>query len=133
MEPDEKTFKGELLVDYIPEIIELSKKRNQEINITRFPIKDLQIPSIEYMKDILYYLKKCSDENKKVYIHCWGGVGRTGSVVGCFLQDNGYATSKNVIQMIAYLKRTTSIVNRDSPETKEQQDFVLNWLVNSKF
>ncbi len=132
MESNEKTFTGELLVDYIPELIALSEKRNQEINVFRFPIKDLHIPTIELMKEILQFLKKCMDENKKVYIHCWGGVGRTGTVVGCFLQDNGYTTSENVIEMIAYLKRTTSIVNRDSPETKDQLDFVLNWIQNSK-
>jgi protein tyrosine phosphatase len=130
MEPIEKTFSGELLVDYIPELLDLSKKRNQPILVKRFSIKDLNIPTIDFMQEILTFIKKCLDENKKVYVHCWGGVGRTGSVIGCFLQEFGFATSENVIDTIAYLKRTTSIVNRDSPETIEQMEFVINWLEN---
>lgn len=32
--------------------------------------------------------------------------------------------------MIAYLKRTTDLVNRNSPETPEQRDFVVNYSEN---
>ena len=56
MESNEKTFTGELLVDYIPELKVLSEKKNQEIIVKRYPIKDLQIPKIEFMKEILQFL-----------------------------------------------------------------------------
>jgi hypothetical protein len=39
------------------------------------------------------------------------------------------ATTENVIETIAYLKRTTSIADRLSPETDEQMDFILDWPV----
>jgi hypothetical protein len=30
-----------------------------------------------------------------VYVHCWGGVGRTGTVIGCVLADQGSTTSRS--------------------------------------
>ncbi|WP_188406321.1 protein-tyrosine phosphatase family protein [Psychroflexus salis] len=49
---------------------------------------------------------------KKVYVHCWGGVGKTGTVIGCFLLEQQMATTENIIQTIEYLKRSTSIAHR---------------------
>ena len=37
------------------------------------------------------------------------------------------ASIDNVLQTIDYLKRTTPISERNSPETDEQVNFVLNW------
>lgn len=59
-----------------------------------------------------------------------GGVGRTGTVIGCYLIRNAYSSPEKIINTIDYLKRTTSIANRSSPETDEQTLFILNWSKN---
>ena len=82
------------------------------------------------MVEILDLIDKCNLENKIVYIHCWGGVGRTGTVVGCYLIRHNLANKNNVFETIDYLKRTTSISNRMSPETNQQKDFILSWNAN---
>ena len=79
------------------------------------------------MKEILHFINSLINNGKKVYVHCWGGVGRTGTVVGCYLIEQNMATTDNVLQTIDYLKRTTPISERNSPETEEQVNFVLNW------
>ena len=38
------------------------------------------------------------------------------------------ATADNVIEMISYLRRTDPKSDYPSPETKEQVDFVKNWV-----
>ena len=63
-------------------------------------------------------------------MHCWGGIGRTGTVVGCYLKRHGIADNKNVFNMIDNLKSNSLIANRMSPETLEQKDFVLSWNKN---
>lgn len=79
------------------------------------------------MDEIIELIDKSLNDNKPVYFHCWGGVGRTGTVLGCYLLHKNMATRENVFGIIDYLKRTTSISNRQSPETEEQRNFVLSY------
>ena len=121
MEEDERNYRNEPFFDY-------SKELNPEnVVMHRMSIRDLSIPSKEHMLRILDLIDEALDNNKVVYIHCWGGVGRTGTVVGCYLMRHGMANNANVIETIEYLKRTTSIAERESPETEEQQLYLRNW------
>ena len=124
MEQDERNRQGQLFFDYSPFL--------EQNNVTtyRIPIKDLSVPSVEKMAEILNFIDLSSSQDKIVYVHCWGGVGRTGTVVGCYMMRHGMANSNNVFDTIDYLKRTTSIANRVSPETIEQREFVLEWRKN---
>jgi protein-tyrosine phosphatase len=79
------------------------------------------------MRKILSIVQDSIRQKKIVYLHCWGGVGRTGTVVGCFLLNNSLASKENVLETINYLKRTTSIDKRQSPETEEQRKFIKEW------
>lgn len=127
MEDVEVDYNDEIIEDYSAILIEEAAKRNKKIEIYRYPIKDLSVPTENQMIAILNKIDEQIDLGKKVYIHCWGGVGRTGTVVGSYLIRHGYAEPDKVIYTIDYLKRTTSISQRESPETTEQCQFILNW------
>jgi len=127
MEFDEKNFNDEILEDYSKLFYSEAGKMNKQIEIYRFPIKDLSIPNESYMIEILNKMDELISKGEKVYVHCWGGVGRTGTVIGCYLVRHGFAEPEKVIETINYLKRTTNIAHRSSPETEEQCQFVLNW------
>jgi hypothetical protein len=47
-----------------------------------------------------------------------------------FYDYASFLNKNNVFETIDYLKRTTSISNRMSPETKQQKDFILAWNAN---
>ena len=98
-----------------------------EIEVHRKSIKDVSIPTKDRMDDIIELIDNELNEDKPVYFHCWGGVGRTGTVLGCYLLHSKMANKGNVFDVINYLKRTSSINHRQSPETEEQRDFVLNY------
>jgi len=83
------------------------------------------------MKETLHFICKLIEERNKVHVHCWGGVGRTVTVVGCYLIEQNMASTDTVLQTIDYLKRTTPISERNSPETNEQVNFFFK-LVNFK-
>jgi protein-tyrosine phosphatase len=62
------------------------------------------------------------------YVHCWGGIGRTGTVVGCWLVAREGLTTDAALQRIAELRKDTPDRGLGSPETKLQRRFVLQWL-----
>ncbi len=59
-----------------------------------------------------------------VYVHCWGGVGRTGTVAGCYLMRHGLANRDDMLERIAVLRRNEVTANRTSPETWDQRVMV---------
>ena len=55
----------------------------------RLAVRDLSTPTPEQMHRILDLIDAEQARGRTVYLHCWGGVGRTGTVVGCWLVRHG--------------------------------------------
>ena len=90
------------------------------------PIKDLGVPSKPHLLAILDLIDRCVAEASPVYVHCWGGVGRTGTVVGCWLSRNGCA-GQAALDRIAELRAGTPDGFKRSPETDRQRALVLDF------
>jgi protein-tyrosine phosphatase len=101
-----------------------------EVNVSyhRFPIPDHTTPSSETMTNILNTIDIAINQGGCVYVHCWGGVGRTGMVVGCYLVRHGSTNEKALAQVNQLFKtRPANQYFPHSPETAPQIEFVLNW------
>ena len=92
----------------------------------RYPIRDFSVPSGDEMAAILDGLDAAL-ERDVVYLHCWGGSGRTGTVIGCWLVRHGMDCDE-ALAAIAALRRETAYGDKRSPESDEQRDFVRAWL-----
>ena len=80
------------------------------------------------MTTILDAIDSSLDAGEPVYVHCWGGVGRTGTAIGCWLLRHGLAEPSNVLDVLTHLrKQDQERRHRMSPETGEQQRFVKQW------
>jgi len=93
---------------------------------TRLAIVDFSTPTPEHMGRILGHLDALLDEGQKVYLHCYSGLGRTGMTVGCYLVRHG-TNGDAALKQIAEWRRDIPSGWRSSPETEQQQMFVLNW------
>jgi len=99
------------------------------IHYFNFPITDLSIPSSENQTiDILDTIEKYTGTGTIVYLHCWGGVGRTGVIVGCWLAEHGYPGEAAISRLRDLWKECAKSNGRKSPETKEQEEYIINWL-----
>lgn len=123
MESDEVSWSGEPFRPYADQIIELGKKAGLEVSCLRIPIRDTHIPSHEEMQKILEAIGAGIAKGHGVYIHCWGGKGRTGTVVGCYLIRKGFATPENFVEVIRALRGPDAMTGA-SPENETQNQFV---------
>ena len=53
-------------------------------------------------------------------MHCWGGKGRTGTVVGCWLIEEERLGFPEVLDRMQELRRGTSKADHRVPDTDEQ-------------
>ena len=90
------------------------------------PIVDLGTPTIPHMTRILDDVDAALDAGGSVYGHCWGGIGRTGTVVGCWLVRHGL-DGGDPLGRIAELRRDLSAAVVASPETSAQRAMVSAW------
>ena len=93
-----------------------------------FPIRDLSIPaSPANMKRILDTIDQNFAAEHLVYLHCWGGVGRTGTVVGCWLARHGQRGQAALDRLRQLWQMCPKSASRSSPETWEQEQYVVKW------
>jgi len=92
----------------------------------RMPIPDVSTPAKEQMARILDTIDAALAAGQIVYLHCYGGIGRTGTVVGCYLVRQGM-DGEAALAHIARLRRGTPDSWKPSPETSEQHHMVRAW------
>jgi len=103
-----------------------------DVECLRFPIGDFGLPGHGLMAEILGAIDQALARERKIYVHCNGGIGRTGTIVGCILVHRGYSGRQALDQLSSWwLSVPKSAHHPNSPETFQQKQFVLNWADHS--
>ncbi len=94
------------------------------------PIPDMGVPygGEEELVGILDVLDEALAAGGNAYVHCWGGLGRTGTVVGCWLARHGYGHGGEVLSMLDDLRLgDLDAGDRSSPQAPDQVAMVVGW------
>lgn len=122
------TEEGEPLARYDDLLHELSDERKVETRHLRHSVRDGCIPRDRaHMERILATIREEIDAGRPVYVHCWGGIGRTGTVIGCWLVEQGLAGDE-AIARIAELRALIPDRHMPSPENEDQRRYICEWL-----
>lgn len=125
-EPDEVNHAGEPFRDYT--VPYRARMNGRELRFLRMPVRDFSVPSPQGMAAILDVLDAALAEGHTVYVHCWGGKGRTGTVVGCWLARHGLASGQAALDRVQQLRAG---LQGESPESEEQRAMVRGWQVGA--
>ena len=118
------------LYTYHELLAELAEPRGVTVVHERLSIPDMDIPEASRMTEILDAIDASLAAGNVVYVHCYGGIGRTGTVVGCHFVRRGLGGAEALAE-VQRLYDTMTAEKRlsmpDSPQTVEQREFVRAW------
>jgi hypothetical protein len=92
----------------------------------RMPIRDMGTTTTARYRATLNLVDDALSADERVYVHCYGGVGRTGTVVGCWLVRHAL-DGGDPLGRLAELRRGTAGAWMPSPQTAAQCRVVLDW------
>lgn len=87
----------------------------------RYPIPDNHVIDDAGYDDILARLRSELNSGRTVYLHCWGGRGRTSTVVGCWLIEQGLDYDATIARL-KELRCNTRKSHVCVPESRSQHE-----------
>ena len=124
MEETETGWSKQAFVPYAPQLTEAAAEQDNQVECLRFSIRDAWVPSRAGMKRILDAIDEAVQANTPVYVHCWGGHGRTSTVIGCWLVRHGMTGQDAIAQIQEWRK---DLPKHHYPLEDEQEHFILCW------
>jgi atypical dual specificity phosphatase len=84
------------------------------------PVRDFGAPSMDEVRTLVEFVRRVSAERSgPVAVHCGSGLGRTGTMLACFLVSQG----QNPGEAIAHVRK----LRPGSIETEQQEAAVSEW------
>ena len=117
------TERGEL-EPYLKILAEQADRLGAAPEYQRRPIRDMSMPTVDEMTEILDAIDAAVEAGNVVYLHCMAGLGRTGVVVRCYLVRHGMSRDE-ALEEISLLRRDLPATT--SPYTEGQRNMVREW------
>jgi protein-tyrosine phosphatase len=99
------------------------------VHYLRSPIIDTHVPvDPAEMRAIQMHIKAMLAGKRKLYVHCRAGIGRTGTVIGCYLAEQGLDGAEALKQLNRLWRQSARSSSWPKvPQTPEQADYILQW------
>ena len=121
------TWPGET-APYMPLLEEHALRYNRRVVHHRHPIQDWGLPTPAEMAKLLDTIDEVLAAGGNIYLHCLGGIGRTGTAVGCWLVRHSMSGEEALAHLNSlYQTAEQSKIYSHSPEVDAQVGFILDW------
>jgi ADP-ribosyl-[dinitrogen reductase] hydrolase len=99
------------------------------VDYLRCAIPDASVPADPaHMRTIQAHLQTAVAVGRHVYVHCFAGVGRTATVIGCYLVEQGVDGPAALSQLNHLWKSCGRAVTWPVvPQTRQQAEFIRRW------
>ena len=121
------------LLPYEPVFPEIDSEDEKGLKRYSFEIPDMGIPSgPEVMRGVLDLIRSEIAAGRSCYVHCWGGIGRTGTVVACWLREQGLDADTALAKVQSLYETHMDEAKRAryprSPQQPGQLQYVREWM-----
>jgi len=89
--------------DYLSALNAEAQRLGIHAAVQRFPLTADDLDVIHTLQGLLDALDEALDQQRRVYLHCWSGFGRTGVAGGCYLVRHG-STPKQALAWVNELR-----------------------------
>ena len=131
MLPAERDHRGDEYHPYELSLVTAAEERGRVCRCVRFPIVNGGIPRQDEMVRILDVIDSELAGGGRVYLHCWDGRGRTGTVVACWLVRHAVALPSAAVAHLQRLVAHAADWFQPAPENDLQRQYVSGWDANA--
>ena len=121
---DERGRDGEAFTAYDAPLQALAAERGSSCDCLRMGFPDGHTPDLAGMSAILDRIDASIADGEPIYVHCWGGHGRTSTVIGCHLVRHGDAPEQAIERILAW---RSTLPRNWFPFQNGQEAFLRAW------
>lgn len=111
------------MVLYERHLTAAAERRGLSLQRIAYPIPDMGTIDLDGYRKIVATIDDATSRGG-VYFHCWGGIGRTGTVAGCLLVESGL-TGHEALTRIRELRSVTRKARVSAPQAEDQVQAIL--------
>jgi protein-tyrosine phosphatase len=117
------TTPADRLEPYGAELDRIAERRNIAVERVNVPIPDVNVVDASEYDRLVDTIEQAVTRREKVYIHCWGGIGRTGTVAAWLLGRRGMNYDEAMLH-IGNARAITRKASRRCPEADVQHELL---------
>jgi hypothetical protein len=123
------TCSKEAVYPYRAQLKKVCSDRGITAEYVSHPLPENSVPRLaEDVTAVLRVIQSALERGERAYVHCNGGVGRTGMIIGCWLVERGFDPEGALDELTRRFATMPKAKNcRLTPTSSLQAEWVENW------